>query len=239
MRIILLGTGDATGTPKIGCRCNTCSYAPESRKQRLRTSLLVEVNGHNILVDTSPDLRLQLLCRGSPHIDGVIWTHGHYDHFAGYGEFYRIQKMPPAYAAPSVMRYIAEQLHFLPLKRCPKKPFEPFDLFGITFTLCPVNHPPIDAYGVVMEHNGIKIAYTGDTKYDIPEESLDLMGDCDLLFVDAIVPGGIKIGKHMNYEEACRLAGELRARDFRCVHMSHLIPWDHPHIGMDGEEFVF
>jgi len=62
MNVTLLGTGDATGTPKIGCGCPQCMHAKEAGVTRLRTSLLVEHGGKNILVDSSPDL-LGLLMR--------------------------------------------------------------------------------------------------------------------------------------------------------------------------------
>ena len=100
MKITLLGTGDAIGTPKVGCDCPQCTHAKNNGSMRLRTSLLVENAGKHILVDSSPDLRQQLLLNGSPHIDAVLWTHGHYDHFIGFGEFYRVQKIPPVFAAP-------------------------------------------------------------------------------------------------------------------------------------------
>src|SRR5512136_3458995 len=103
MKITLLGTGDAIGTPKVGCTCPQCIQADKTGSMRLRTSLLVENNGRHLLVDSSPDLRQQLLRHGSPHIDAVIWTHGHYDHFMGFGEFYRVQTMPEVYAAPNVL----------------------------------------------------------------------------------------------------------------------------------------
>ncbi|HZD42903.1 MAG TPA: MBL fold metallo-hydrolase, partial [Methanomicrobiales archaeon] len=87
MRITLLGTGDAVGTPRVGCSCPNCTTAVAEGLSRLRTSLLLEVDGKHILVDTSPDLRQQLLKSGSPYIDAVIRTHGHYDHYSGYGDF--------------------------------------------------------------------------------------------------------------------------------------------------------
>src|SRR5665647_619695 len=90
MKITLLGTGDAIGTPKVGCTCPQCTHAKKTGAMRLRTSLLIENEERHILIDSSPDLRQQLLLHGSPHIDAVIWTHGHYDHFIGFGEFYRI-----------------------------------------------------------------------------------------------------------------------------------------------------
>ncbi len=239
VRLTLLGTGDAIGTPKVGCTCDTCTRARTDGRQRLRTSLLIEHEGRHLLIDTSPDLRMQLLCAGSPKIDAVIWTHGHYDHFVGYNEFYRVQSMPPVYAAPPVLAYCRPHLHFLRYEEHPVPACEPFDLFGLQITLFEVTHPPIYACGVVIEHDGAKIVHTGDTNPHIPAGSLAVMQDPDLLLADAIVPRDITIGKHMNYSDACALAGRLGAAEFRCVHMSHLIPWDCPHTGLDGEVFTF
>jgi phosphoribosyl 1,2-cyclic phosphate phosphodiesterase len=202
-------------------------------------SLLLENGGRQVLIDSSPDLRQQLLRNGSPHIDAVIWTHGHYDHFIGFGEFYRVQEVPPVYAAAPVLNYCAEVFRFLSFEKHPVKPYEPFDLFGISFTPFLVKHPPAYTCGFVMECNGAKIGFTSDTNADISKKSLDLLHDLDLLLVDALVPSDITIRKHMNYLDACTLAQQLRPTEFRCVHVSHLIPWDLPHVGMDGELFTF
>src|SRR5208337_2076555 len=132
MKITLLGTGDAIGTPKVGCSCPQCSHAKASGAMRLRTSLLIENEGRHILIDSTPDLRQQLLLNGSPHIDAVIWTHGHYDHFIGFGEFYRVQDIPPAFAAPPVLNYCAETFRFLSFEKGAIEPYVPFDIFGIS-----------------------------------------------------------------------------------------------------------
>jgi phosphoribosyl 1,2-cyclic phosphate phosphodiesterase len=239
MKITLLGTGDAIGTPKIGCTCPQCSFSKETGIMRLRTSLLIGHEGHHILVDSSPDLRQQLLCHGSPHIDAVIWTHGHYDHFMGYGEFYRVQHLPPVYAAPPVIAYCGEIFKFMSFSRNPVKPYTPFSLFGLTINLIEVNHPPVYSCGLVISNGNYTVGYTGDSNSNIPKDGKKVLKGVDLLFIDALVPEGFHISKHMNYQDACRLAGELKAVDFRCVHMSHAMAWGLPHTGRDGECFDF
>jgi phosphoribosyl 1,2-cyclic phosphate phosphodiesterase len=239
MKITLLGTGDAIGTPKVGCKCPQCSHARKTGAMRLRTSLLVENEGRHILIDSSPDLRQQLLLHGSPHIDAVIWTHGHYDHFIGFGEFYRVQKIPPVFAAPQVLNYCADVFRFLTFDKGEIPPYEPFELFGITITLFTVKHPPAFTCGMVFENAGFRIGFTSDTNIDIPQQSLDLLTDLDLLLLDALVPSDIRIHKHMNYLDACTLARSLEPDEYRCVHLSHLIPWELPHLGNDGDVFEF
>ncbi|MDD1687768.1 MBL fold metallo-hydrolase [Methanoregula sp.] len=239
MKITLLGTGDAIGTPQIGCECPQCTHAKSTGDMRLRTSLLIENEGKHILIDSSPDLRQQLLRAGSPHIDAVIWTHGHYDHFMGFGEFYRVQKIPPVFAATEVLNYCSDYFRFLRFDKIAIEPYVPFSLFGITITPFMVRHPPAFTCGMRLETEKSRIGYTSDTNINLPEKSLDLLKNLDLLLLDAIVPSRINIPKHMNYLDACSLARQLAPKDFRCVHMSHMIPWDLPHTAKDGDVFEF
>ncbi len=239
MKITLIGTGDAIGTPKIGCSCPQCTYALRNGLQRLRTSFLITTGNEHILIDTSPDLRMQLLRAGSPHIDAVVWTHGHYDHFMGFGEFYRVQDIPDVYGAPGVVEYCRDVFSFLSFSINPREPFRPFCLSGLEITLFPVCHPPAETYGLLISTGEARIGFTSDTNQDIPPESRSLLAGVDLLFIDALAPSPIRIRQHMNYGEACNLAGELGVGEFRCVHMSHLMPWDLPFCGRDGESFSF
>lgn len=239
MKLTLLGTGDAIGTPKVNCDCAQCSRAKETGATRLRTSLLIENEGKHILIDSSPDLRQQLLRTGSPHIDAVIWTHGHYDHFIGFGEFYRIQQIPPVYAAPPVISYCSEVFRFLSFDKFPVDPYSSFELFGVTITPFMVKHPPAFTCGMLFETDNSRIGFTSDTNSNIPQRSLDLLGDLDLLLMDAIVPSDIRIQKHMNYLDACMLAQQVQPVDYRCIHLSHMMPWDLPHLGKDGQTFEF
>ena len=238
MKITLLGTGDAIGTPKIGCDCDICRRAWHEGRERLRTSLLIELDSHHLLIDTSPDLRRQLLNAGSPHIDAGIWTHGHYDHFMGYGDFYRVQKPPAMYAASEVLDYCGDVFSFLPSPRHQVEPICPFNLFGLTITLFPVSHPGAPTYGMRIESDTGVLVYSSDTRRDIPAESLACMEGADLLILDSMAPSGLTIPKHMNYTDAVELASELRPKLFRCVHMSHMIPWDLPYTGSDMETFT-
>jgi len=239
MKITLLGTGDAVGTPRIGCDCPQCTHAKSTGATRLRTSLLIENEGKHLLIDSSPDLRQQLLRCGSPHIDAVIWTHGHYDHFIGFGEFYRVQNIPPVFAAAQVMNYCADYFRFLTFDKVAIEPYMPVTFFGITVTPFIVKHPPAYTCGMLFDTGTSRVGFTSDTNSDIPRESLNLLRDLDLLLLDAIVPSSIRIAKHMNYLDACTLAGQLAPADFRCVHLSHMMPWDLPHTGKDGETFEF
>ncbi|HII02524.1 TPA: MBL fold metallo-hydrolase [Methanosarcinaceae archaeon] len=251
MRLTLLGTGDAIGTPKIGCTCPACMDARKGGKsQRLRFSILVESSEGRILIDTSPDLRQQFLrqnisCTDGTCVDGVIWTHGHYDHYSGFGEFYRVQHKVDVYGIPETLDYINQFVYFLKPRYHYVKLYEPFKLIGLEFTLFQVNHPPVDIpTGVVIREGDTKVVVTGDTNKDIPKVSLDLMKNPDLPIADAIVPPRIHIKKHMNSEEAMELASELNAKEVVLTHLSHFY---RPHdiesmflpLGYDGQVFEF
>lgn len=237
MRVTFLGTGDAVGTPKIGCSCDHCIQAWKEGRERLRTSLLIESGSHTLLIDTTPDLRRQLLHAGSPHIDAGIWTHGHYDHFMGFGDFYRVQKPPVMYAAPDVLEYCGGIFSFLLTDKHPIQPFTPFSLFDLEITLFPVSHPGAPTYGIRIESGGAVLVYSSDTRKDIPAESIGYMRGADLLILDAMAPPHLTISKHMNYTDAIELADELKPKLLRCVHLSHMVSWDQPHSAYDMESF--
>lgn len=224
MKLTLLGTGDAVGTPKIGCHCSTCEDARLGGKsQRLRFSILVESDKGKILIDTSPDLRQQFLRQNLSRIDGVIWTHGHFDHYSGFGEFYRVQSKVDVYGIPETLDYINQYVSFLEPRYHYVKLYEPFELIGLQFTLFKVDHPPVEVpIGVIIREKDTKVVITGDTGPEIPEASLELMKDPDLLIADAIVPPSIHIKKHMNSEEAMKLAEKLNAKEVVLTHLSHL-----------------
>jgi phosphoribosyl 1,2-cyclic phosphate phosphodiesterase len=246
MKITLLGTGDATGTPVIGCNCPTCQDALKGGKsQRTRFAVLVESSEGTVLIDSGPDLRYQLLKAGTRHIDGVIWTHGHYDHFAGFAEFHRVQYNVDVYGLPETLEYILGYLQFLHPKKHEKEMYEPFNLIGLEFTLFEVIHPPVKkSIGVMIRQGDTKVVITGDTQREIPQRSIDLIMEPDLLIADAIVPPTVEVKKHMNTVEAFDLANEIKAKEVVFTHLSHFFA---PHeeavkeypLGYDGMVFEF
>src|SRR5688572_20660146 len=82
MRLTFLGTGTSFGVPQIGCDCAVCRSA-DPRDKRTRSGAVVQVGDATILIDTPPELRLQLIAGGFRHVDAVIYTHEHADHIAG------------------------------------------------------------------------------------------------------------------------------------------------------------
>ena len=82
MRLTFLGTGTSFGVPQVGCHCAVC-HSEDPRDRRTRSGALVEHGGRTLLIDTSPELRLQLVAAGVERVDGVLYTHEHADHLNG------------------------------------------------------------------------------------------------------------------------------------------------------------
>jgi phosphoribosyl 1,2-cyclic phosphate phosphodiesterase len=140
-------------------------------------------------------------------------------------------------------------------------PMEPFSACGLDVTFVPVDHPPLDCYGVAVEDpaSGAKLSLTGDTSYDVPTESRTALADADLLLADAIVPASLceyhpaggrhptddgvprTFGtKHMTREGALDLSADLNAAETRLVHTAHYYPPDEAFeepLAVDGEQY--
>src|SRR6056297_3798239 len=95
LEIIFLGTGTSHGVPIIGCNCKTCS-SDNPKNKRFRSSIYVHTDSKNILIDTSPDLRLQLLNNDITDIDIVLFTHAHADHIMGFDDLRAINRLNKA-----------------------------------------------------------------------------------------------------------------------------------------------
>ncbi|MDY6931251.1 MAG: MBL fold metallo-hydrolase [Halobacteriota archaeon] len=224
MDIVLLGTGDAVGVPKIGCHCPACEDALNGgSSRRSRFSVLIETGEGRILIDTSPDLRAQFLINDIATIDGVIWTHAHYDHYIGFGEFHRVQSKINVYGLKETLDEILDDVGFISHIRNDIGLYEPFNLIGLEFMLIEVNHPTIEtSVGVCVCEDDKKLVVTSDTRIEIPKKSLDAMMDADLIIADAITPPEIKVEKHMSSKEALELADSLGIEKVILTHLSHL-----------------
>lgn len=243
MIVTLLGTGDSPGTPIINCCCKTCEDARKRGWERKRFSVMVQNGEKTVLVDTSPDLRRQLLDNEVTRVDGVIWTHCHFDHFGGFWEFYRVQDNIRVYTTSQIHEDVGKFMSFLSYKPVEVEPYKPFSIGDMDFTLFRVNHPNVETVGVKIEWKGYKVVISGDTNIKIPEESITEMHNPDLLIAEALAPIG-RFRKHMNANEAMNLAKKLNARKVVLTHLGHFYPPHHIAIkiypvGEDYQSFSF
>ena len=201
MRITLLGTGDTTGTPTVGCECATCTKARERGVERSRFSVHItnEATGEALLIDASPDFRSQFLTHDVAIPDAALITHVHFDHLDGLGNVYRLARDLPVLASDrvddttgeSVAETVARKYGYLDtVSVTPVTPYETVRQCGLDIELLPVTHPPMDSYGlrVADPNTGGVLGITGDTNFDIPDRTRDRLAGVDLLLADAIVP---------------------------------------------------
>ncbi len=129
---LFLGTGASMGIPIIGCDCSVCSSS-SLYNQRMRSSLLLSIGKKRYLIDVGPDFRMQALKHGIDRLDGVLLTHGHYDHVSGLDDlriFYLRQKTPiPCALSKETLKEIEIRYHYILAFEGKKKDaaFIPFD----------------------------------------------------------------------------------------------------------------
>lgn len=224
MRITFLGTGTSSGVPVIGCECNVCQSA-DARDRRLRSSVLVEVNDKQILIDVTPDFREQMLNVPFSRIDGILVSHEHYDHVGGmddlrpYGQFGAID----IYAEENVKSALMSRIPYC---------FAPRRYSGIpNLTLNEINISPFQIDGAeivpirVMHYRlpilGFRIgsfAYLTDVK-TVPEEELTKLKDLDVLVISALRKK--EHISHQNLDQARELIHTIAPKMTYLTHLSH------------------
>jgi phosphoribosyl 1,2-cyclic phosphate phosphodiesterase len=194
LSITVLGSGTSTGVPTIGCRCAVCTSS-DPRDQRLRPSILVSWDDHNVLVDTTPDFRQQALRSGMKRLDAVLFTHSHADHIMGLDDVrpfnFRQGGAIPIYGSAETIgnvrnafRYIfdgRETESSMPRLTCNVFGDAPIELFGLKFMPVRVHH----GKGTVHGFRFGAAAYLTDHS-EIPPESMEILHGLDVLFLDAL-----------------------------------------------------
>jgi len=116
MRVTVLGCGASTGVPAIGPDWGRCD-PNDRRNRRRRVSVLVEVGAVTILIDTSPDLREQLLDAGVARLDAVLMTHAHADHLHGIDDLRVVNRLMrsaiPLYADGQTLAEIGRRFAYV------------------------------------------------------------------------------------------------------------------------------
>src|SRR6185503_3247323 len=117
MRLTFLGTGTSFGVPQIGCDCAVCA-SPDPRDKRTRSGAVVESqSGTRVLIDTPPELRLQLVAAGIGRADAVLFTHAHADHIHGLDDirsFTVLRESPlPIYGSAATLQTLRETFPYI------------------------------------------------------------------------------------------------------------------------------
>jgi len=226
MTLTFLGTGTSSGVPTLGCRCPVCTSS-DPRDKRSRPSLWLDYSGRSIVIDTTPDFRSQALRAGIEHLDAVVFTHAHADHVLGLDDvrgFYFRQREPiPIYADAETMRRIQHIFSYIFNGKYPYGGIArldphfiegPFELWGQQWNPVPVLHGQMTGLGFRFG----KVAYVTDFSV-IPEASLVLLKDLDVLILDALRHRPHPT--HSNLEQSLALVEQLQPRKAYFTHIAH------------------
>jgi phosphoribosyl 1,2-cyclic phosphate phosphodiesterase len=225
--LTVLGSGTSMGVPTIGCNCAVCG-SNDPRDRRTRPSVMISYNGHNVLIDTTPDFREQALRENITQLDAVLYTHTHADHILGIDDLRPLtyKHMPskmPLYAMPracehlrSMFRYIFEPTYkFGGLPQVELHPIDgAFELFGSQFDPLTVIHGEMPIFGFRFG----SAAYLTDHS-EVPPETIEKLRGLDILFLDALryTPHPT----HSTVEQSLKIVNEVNPKRAFFTHICH------------------
>ncbi len=236
MKLRFLGTGTSFGVPVIGCTCAVCTSAdPRDRRSR-HAALIQSADGRRtLLVDTPPELRLQLVAAGVRSLDAVWFTHAHADHTHGIDDLRvfsaRSRRPLPAWCdeatrarLQATFPYIFDAAYRPPegttkpeIDLCTFHAGEPVEVAGFTVTPFDVPHGDMTAFGFRIGDLG----YVTDAK-EIPPLARDVLRGVRVLVLNALWHGNPH-PTHFNIEEAVETAHALGAERTYLTHLTHRV----------------
>ena len=249
--MILLGTGTSVGVPAIGCACKVCQGG-HPRNQRSRASAILGLPEGNLLIDTSPDLRTQLLREGIGIVHSVIYTHEHSDHIMGFDDLrlfqFYLEGPVPVYCNNNVRQRLKTAFDYAfhngPDTHKGAKPsielnaidVAPVEILGATVIPIPLKHGPrFDVLGFRVGN----VAYCTDVS-EIPESSWPLLEGLDTLVLDALRHEPHVT--HLTIDQAIEVAQKLKVKQTYFTHCACKLDYEEvdpglPHginVGYDG-----
>lgn len=244
LKVTFLGTGTSMGVPVIGCDCPACASS-NKKDTRLRTSILVQQGDLNIVIDSGPDFRYQMLRSGIRHLDALVFTHEHKDHTAGMDDvraFNFIQRKPVSiFATERVEEALRKEFHYafaaIKYPGVPEVEFtrieqEIFDVAGIPFQPIDVMHHklPVKAFRIG------DFSYVTDANYISESEKAKIRGS------KVLVLNALRRTSHISHftlDEAIELSDELEVETTYFTHMSHqLEPHDEVQASLPAGKFL-
>lgn len=253
MKARILGSGTSSGVPRLGNDWGACDPA-EPRNRRTRASLLVEHDGVRVLVDTSPDMREQLLTAGVDRIDAVIWTHDHADHCHGIDDlrqiFHAIGGPVRGLARAKTLDVISRRFAYVfagragyPATVAGEALSDVLTIGGLTIRAVDQPHGQIFSTGLRFEADGKAIGYATDF-HELTPAMRTLYTDLDVWIVDAL-----RHAFHPSHPTVAAVLGwvkEQRPTQTAFIHMDNSMDYRTEAAklpagvepGYDGQEFV-
>ncbi len=229
MKVTFLGTGTSQGVPVIACDCAVCQ-SEDPKDKRLRVSVLLEVNGLSILIDSGPDFRQQMLRENVQNLDAILFTHEHKDHTAGLDDVrafnFKHNKDMDVYAHPRVQdalkmefSYIFAEVKYAGVPLVKLHDIGKNEKFSIDskveITPIEVLHHKLPVLGFRIEN----FTYITDAKTITPAEKDKLKGT-EVLVLNALRREDHI--SHLNLQEALELIEEIQPKQAYLTHISHL-----------------
>jgi phosphoribosyl 1,2-cyclic phosphate phosphodiesterase len=228
VKVTILGSGAAGGVPTIAHGWGHCD--PNNPKnRRSRPSILVQAEGKTILVDTSPDLREQLLTANINHLDAILYTHAHADHLHGIDDLREVNRAMgapiPVYASEQTLAEITHRFdyvftHLDPTKVTIYKPWliphavdGGFQAAGMDILAFDQDH----GFSRTTGYRFGKVAYTTDV-LDLPDESLALLHGLDLWIIGCLVDQPHVT--HAHVDKALAWRDQIKPKRMVITHMS-------------------
>jgi phosphoribosyl 1,2-cyclic phosphate phosphodiesterase len=234
VRLTFLGTGTSFGVPQMGCSCRTCLSA-DPRDKRTRAAVLIEDGGRRLLIDTPPELRLQLVAAGVSDVDAVLFTHAHADHVHGIDDLraFSVKQAGglPVYGPADTMAELAQRFGYIfdPAVHAEAGTTKPelrahaleadreTVIAGMRVRPLLLPHGPHTVFGYRVG----SIAYLTDAK-TIPDASRARLGGLDVLVLNALLSRPHPL--HLSIPEAVTAALEIGARRTFLTHLTHETP---------------
>ena len=204
-------------------------WSDDTRDNRLRSSVLISTNGVDILIDTGPDFRQQMLRSEKESVDAVLYTHEHMDHVAGLDDIRAInflhRKNMPLYCSEGVEEALKRIYHYaFSENKYPGAPVvnivpisnEPFEVHGVNVTPIKVKHGGMPVYGFRFGD----LTYITDAKY-IDDVELEKVKGSKVVVLNALRK--TEHHSHLNLDQAMELMHKLKPEAGYFTHISHLL----------------
>ena len=242
MKLTFLGTGTSFGVPQVGCNCDVC-HSSDTRDRRTRVGAALETEGGAmILMDTPPELRLQLLANAITRVDAVLFTHDHADHTHGIDDLRAMSAQRnvhlPMYGSADTLRALEKKFNYIfddnirPLPGTTKpqgraiviEPRARVRIQDVDVISVPVPHGPITVFAYRIGG----LAYVTDAK-SVPDDAIALLRGANVLVINALFRRPHP--SHLSLPEAVSVAEAIGAERTYLTHLTH----DNFHADLEAE----